>query len=415
MSTLRYPASARVTVYPFTRQGEGEERVIGRPDTDTFLALPCEAIEILDDLKNGSTVGEAQELYHERYGERPDLEDLLTVLEQKGFVQLAGGGAPATWETPATAETSTRKYHLTSFPRSLARALFGPVALAISGLLVVLAIVAALIEPSIWPARDALYFEESMTLKMFILSVFTLGVVFLHELGHLIAVRATGVDSRLGLGNRLWMLVVETDMTGLWAVPRKLRYLPVMAGPIVDATSASVLLLIVFGDRRGWFSLGAFAEDVFAGAILIYLLGLIWQCFFFVRTDFYYVFSTYFDCKNLLRDTEVFLRNQLARVVPGMKPIDQSGIPKKELQVIRGYSVVWFLGRVLALWVLFTIVIPMLGLYAGSIGGAFSSGYSANPYRYLDALIITVFGLIPLLMGMWMWMSGLVQQWRKAT
>jgi putative peptide zinc metalloprotease protein len=419
MSASCYPATAHVSVYPFSRQGDGEELVIGRPDTGTFLALPREAIEILDNLAAGSTVGEAQDLYQQQYGERPDLEDLLATLEAKGLVRPAAGREALAWQEPGRQAAGARgglKYHFTAIPRSLARVLFGPVVLSICGGLVALALVAAFVDPAILPPTDALFFKDSMTLKMLVLTLLSFAIVFFHELGHLIAVRATGVDSRLGISNRLWILVVETDMTGLWAVHKRKRYLPVLGGPIVDATSLSVLLLVLFADHRGWLSLAPFAREILIGGSLIYLLGLVWQCFFFVRTDFYYVLSTYFDCKNLLGDTESHLRNLLAKVVPWrIESVDLSTIPRGEMRVIRFYSVIWVLGRILSLTVFFTVVLPLFFHYAGHIGEAIKAGFSANPYVYLDALLITVFGLVPLLIGLWMWSLSITRRFRRTT
>ena len=68
------------------------------------------------------------------------------------------------------------------------------------------------------------------------MTIFTYGGIFVHELAHLIAARAVGVNSRMGISHRLWYLVAETDLTGLWSVTRNQRYLPMLAGMIVDLT-----------------------------------------------------------------------------------------------------------------------------------------------------------------------------------
>jgi cytochrome c oxidase subunit IV len=38
----------------------------------------------------------------------------------------------------------------------------------------------------------------------------------------------------------------------------------------------------------------------------------------FIRTDLYYLIANYLGCKNLMRDTEVFLRNVLSE---GLSPL----------------------------------------------------------------------------------------------
>ena len=102
--------------------------MIGRTDTGVFLSLPREAVEILDWLREGRTVAESQDLYNQRYGEVPDVEDLLTFLQEKGFVRprTAGAGVAAAASAPAAAAV---RYHFANIPVPLARRIFGPTAL----------------------------------------------------------------------------------------------------------------------------------------------------------------------------------------------------------------------------------------------------------------------------------------------
>jgi len=57
---MAYALEDFVEILPFTRQPEGDEVVIGQPETGVFLALPAEALEILDDLGVGRSVGAPQ-------------------------------------------------------------------------------------------------------------------------------------------------------------------------------------------------------------------------------------------------------------------------------------------------------------------------------------------------------------------
>src|SRR5215470_18920970 len=82
-----YTRETFVTVHSFTRQPDGDEIIIGRKETGVFLAVPPEAVEVLEHLAQGKSVGEAADLYQQRYGEAPDLDDFLGLLESKGIVQ----------------------------------------------------------------------------------------------------------------------------------------------------------------------------------------------------------------------------------------------------------------------------------------------------------------------------------------
>lgn len=416
-----YAREARVSVYPFSRQAQAEDVVIGRVDTGVFLALPAEAVELLDQLSAGKTIGEVQDAYFSVHGEIPDMDGLLGYLEERGFVRVLAPGEVAFEAAafqPEPGQSGTRpanslRYHFTNISPEFARKLFGKPALAIYVAIVAAAGFAAWVHPSILPGPRALFFEENITFFALTLLVWGYSSLFFHEMGHLLAARAAGVDSRLGVGHRMWVLVAETDLTNLWSRPKQDRYLPFLAGAIVDVVSASLVLLLLAAGQEGWIGLSPLIEQLCRAIVFVYFLRLVWQCFFFVQTDFYYVLSTRFGCVNLLGDTETFLRNQLARFTRLVKPRDQSMIPASEWRIIRIYSVVWVLGRILALATLFTVTLPLLLLYSGMLAEALRSGYSADPLHFLDVVLVSTFTLIPLVGGLCLWALSLYKGWRR--
>jgi hypothetical protein len=131
-----------------------------------------------------------------------------------------------------------------------------------------------------------------------------------------------------------------------------------------------------------------------------------------VRTDFYYVIASIFNCRNLLKDTQGFLRNQLARVFPFVRPVDQSAVPESERRVIRFYSILWVAGRIFALTILFTVTLPVAVLYIRNLGVTFSRGYSSSPSDFADAFLLASYFLIPLSVGLVLWLRGLVRHAR---
>jgi hypothetical protein len=80
-----------------------------------------------------------------------------------------------------------------------------------------------------------------------------------------------------------------------------------------------------------------------------YLARMVWQFEFIVPTDFYYLIGTLFGCRNLMQDTQTYLLNQLARVLPRVQTRDASNVPPRELRVVRYFAVFWLLGRAVAL------------------------------------------------------------------
>ncbi|HEX4963359.1 MAG TPA: hypothetical protein VF173_21190, partial [Thermoanaerobaculia bacterium] len=313
---MGYAKSDLIEVQEFTRQREGEEVIIGLPITNTFLALPAEALEILDSLSRGKTVGEAQAEFARAHGIEADIDDLLQCLERRGFVRLRGDDAADGPFPPGAVGPAVKgaRYHFAFIPQSFAKRVFSPFSLTLCFTVIAAALFIALTHPSLIPGRRSLVFAEHRTLKILALSFVAYCTIFLHELAHLLAAKAQGVESRVGFSNRLWILVAETDMTGLWAVPRRQRYLPVLAGPLLDSFSAALLFLF-YAYSKSTLSLTPSVEQVVRALIFMYMFRLLWQCNLFVRTDFYYVITTFFGCKNLMKDTEVFIRNLFLRVI----------------------------------------------------------------------------------------------------
>lgn len=407
-----YTRNTRVTVLPFTRQTDGEDVIIGRAETGVFLAVPAEAVELLEQLAEGKTIGDVSDSYQERYGEIPDLDEFIELLEAKGVVAV-GGQAPGNGSGRQNVQPAVRlRYHFANFPQRLAQRLFGRAALLLYGFLVVIAAGLVVAIPSLASGPRDLYFPDHRTLSWTVIAVASYAALFLHEFGHLIAARAKGINSRIGLGHRLWYLVAETDLTGLWAVPKQERYMPMVAGMVVDAVSASLLVFVLFAGAQRWLLLPLFAARLVRAMVFTYVLRILWQCFFFIRTDLYFVIANFFNCRNLLKDTEVFLRNQLVRVLPFSRPVDQSAIPAAERRMIRIYAFFWVAGRIAALTLLFAITIPVAMRYIRSLGEAFRTGYSANPSNFVDAVLLAGYFLVPLTIGLIMWTGALLRRER---
>jgi putative peptide zinc metalloprotease protein len=400
----------RVEVYPFSRQADGDAIIIGRRDTSTFLALPAEAVEILDTLAKGQSVGEASAQYRARHGETPDMEDFLGLLESKGLVARSGA---ANWHDTAVAPAAPR-FNFTGFPQPLAQLLFGPAGMTLATLTVGAGLVVACMAPSVVPRWDALYFDHNRTLMGITVILLSYVTLFIHEMGHLVAARAAGVDSRIGISHRLWIVVAETDLTGLWAIPRRRRYLPLMAGSVVDAVSASLVLVVLYASARGWIVLPHISWLLLRALFFVYLIQILWQFFFFVRTDLYYVLANLFSCRSLMQDTENFLKNVVAPWVPWFQVTDQGGIPASERRVVVLYSVFWLAGRLVAIGGLVLISLPLFWRYLLGVSATLQAGYAAHPYSFLDSLAMSTFSVVPFSVGMILWFRSLTKKWRFA-
>jgi putative peptide zinc metalloprotease protein len=395
----QFPPDARVAVCQMTHRCEGDEVTIGDPTRQVFLTIPAEGWEILSALADGRTVAETVELYERAHGETPDLEDFLGLLADEGFVAPWGEGAFPAADAAPDAPAPTR------ISSALARRLVGAPLLGFCALVVAVAGVLVASDPSVVPGPTVLVFDHHLAAVLAALFVATTAGVLIHEFGHLLAARASGVPARIGISHRLWIVVFETDMTGIWMEPKRRRYLAFLIGPIIDAFSAAVLIGVLWAQAHGWLHLAPVIAQ-FTGAVLFsYFLRLLWQCFVFVRTDFYFVAATALNCKNLLGDTEDLLRNRVARLRHRAPLVDQSAIPPREMRAVRGYAVVWLAGRVLAFSSLFLVSGPVLWAYGVQLVRA--AGGGPSNYGTVDLLTLAILGLSTPIAGLVMWIRSL--------
>ncbi len=396
-----------VAVRTFTRQREGEEVVIGSPETGVFLAIPPEAVELLDQLALGKSLGEVSDRYFEETGETPDLEDLLIHLQVNGIVETSGAGSVR--DRQPRRPVREVKYHFSAFPQSIAKVLFGRPALLCMAALIEPAIAVILRHPSLMPVPMDLVFYQRRALSWTLLTLFAYAGIFLHEMAHLVAARSVGVNSRLGISHRLWYLVAETDLTDLWSVERKDRYLPMLAGMLVDSAVAAIIVLMLFAQQKHLLNISSFGSHLLRAMAFTNIMRILWQFCVFVRTDLYFILATYLNCKNLLVDTRVFLRNQFARVTSRVRRVDQSGIPPAEQRAIRIYSGLYLAGRTWAFATLFWVTIPVTVGYWHSLVPALRGGYAANPSDFLDAFTAALYFLVPTIAGFVFWADSLIR------
>jgi putative peptide zinc metalloprotease protein len=185
-----------------------------------------------------------------------------------------------------------------------------------------------------------------------------------------------------------------------------------LAGPLVDLASSAALVLVLFGNRQHWIQLDPTLVLVIRACLFQYLARLLWQFELYVATDFYYVVGVVSGCKNLLQDTQTYVLNQLARVVPRIQTRDQSAVPRAELRVVRWFAVFWLLGRGVAFGTLFWITLPVLVGYAVVLAhAAVDEGAIApaveGPLMPLIVIVVQAIGLV-------MWIRGSVRVRRSA-
>jgi putative peptide zinc metalloprotease protein len=170
-------------------------------------------------------------------------------------------------------------------------------------------------------------------------------------LAHLITVRARGVTGALTLSRRMYLLVAQTDMSGVRTLPRAERYAPYLAGMTLELMLLLGCILL---------RLAGVAEPIPAVLAYLIVIQLFFQFVVFLRTDLYYVLTNWLHAGNLAGDALQILRHWRRRIFGSGGNIDVSEIPVRERRMANWYLVLYVMGVAAAVVNLVAFVLPVL-------------------------------------------------------
>lgn len=353
----------------------GEEGEVGRPETGVFVELPPEGVDLIRWLAAGLPLGEVKRRFADRYGQAPDLEEFLSGIAECGFVRES----PEEPETPTgMPERSTarpappRGWHLLAgLPAErVSWVLARPMKVLYAAIWLGVPVLLAL-RPGLVPSPADAWLHPSVIVNGLALTLLGWTLVLLHELAHLVALRAVGCSGSVVLSHRLHFLVAQANMTAVRTIPRARRYGPYLAGMTWDATVLMGSLLLR----------AAGAGGPLPGA-LAYLAGmhLAFQLAFFMRTDVYYVFTNLFRLGNLMEDTRRFIADLVRRGLRRPARHDLTRIPARELRLVRWYGVFLVLGVAITLGQLGLYGAPVLVRFAGESAAGLARGVTSPAF-----------------------------------
>jgi hypothetical protein len=331
-------------LYPLTFLEEGEEVTVGRADIDSYGLFPADGAALLRRLEAGESPNEAARWYQREYGESVDMLEFLEVLEE--FELLVPEGEQV-------AEAPVIRW------RRLAQAVFSWPAWCLYAAVTIAGVIVVVSDSHVTPQYQNLFFTTSSLVALTAGNVLgQLPWILLHEGAHALAGRRLGLNSTLSIGRRFYYLVFLTSLDGLVAVPRRKRYLPMLAGMGVDVVVFCGLSLAAapLVGRTG--AVGLTGRLLLAMAFGV-LMRLAWQFYFFLRTDLYFLATTVLGCNDLQTVSRQLLQNRI-RAVFGRRDtmVDPESWTPRDRAVARWY--VWLMvgGYTLLTVLAFTVMLP---------------------------------------------------------
>jgi hypothetical protein len=352
-------ADAVLAVRPLSVVPEGDEFVVGDPGSGTFVVLPAVAVRVIELLRSGLAVGAvAAEL-----DEDVDVADFADSLLELGFASVG----EATVDEEAAAPSRLRHW-------------FSPAAWVVYAACALGAIACFAVRPGLFPRASDIFFLDTPVRSLAALTAITYAFAAAHEVCHWLAARAVGVRARITVSRRLYFLVLEIDLTGLWSLPRRRRYSALLAGMAFDFVVLFPLLVaqLMVGPSRP-----------LAALTFVEFAALMSQVWIFARTDVYALFVTATGCVNLFRVNQLMVRRALRRLTP-----EQAGelaeSHERDVAVARWYRWIYLAGLAAAAWFFVAYFAPASFRLLEWLGGSVAhSGPSSE--HFWEAL---VFGLL---------------------
>jgi putative peptide zinc metalloprotease protein len=347
VSTL--PPASVLRVRPLTVVEHGEDYLIGDPEQGAFVVVPPIAVTVIELLRSGRPVTEVSAAAAESCGTDVDVADFAESLCELGLAELAqgparqAGAAPEPWGGPAR--------------RRWAPLVVGLPAWLLAGLAFGVCVVGFAARPDLWPSASDLFPLGSPVLSVIALTVVMCALRGLHELCHWLAARAEGVRASVRIDRRLFMVVFETDLTGLWGLPRHRRYWPLLIGMAFDTVVLAAVLALRLAAGAGLWRPAPELAKILAALTFLQVAAVGVQFFVFVRTDVYAVMVTATGCSNLWEVTRLTLRRRLGLAGP-VRQAELRAAHPRDTAVARWYAWLYVAGMLLAAWVFAAYFVP---------------------------------------------------------
>lgn len=358
-----------VPLHPLVFLEDGDEVTIGRADVDSYGIFPGEGAELVRRLVAGDTPREAAEWFERTYGESVDIEDVVGALDELDLVRKSG---------EVVTEAAPVRFS------ALGAALFSPIAWLLYAALAGWALYAMAVNADLRPTYHNIFFSDYYMVIQVGLFVAAVPLLLLHESFHALAGRRLGVRSRLRVGRRLYFIVLETSLDGLVAVPRRQRYLPIVAGLLADVLGIAACTVAADLTRHADGSLSGPGRFLLAVAFAA-LLRVVWQFFFYLRTDIYVLVSTVLGCVDLHGAAQRIFRNRVRRLF-GRPEEDESVLHPVDRRVARWYSWLVVVGYTASLTTFALAGAPVLYRFVTGVVGRLT-GDAVSTTQLLDSLV----------------------------
>jgi putative peptide zinc metalloprotease protein len=358
---------SNIKLHPIEMRKDKKNYIVEDLTTGEFFEMPEVCVVAIEKINAGFSLGDIEENLKIQFPEEE--VSLLDFVEQLLSLELVEEIDGSLIELK---EKEREKLGLTVISPNLGKVFFNNKLKLTYIILFLLNISLLIINPDLFPHFKDVFIFDVMFQNIILWFIIGGILVLFHELGHILAIRAHDLPTKLEVGHRLFFIVLETDLSLGWKLSSKERIFVYLSGMCFDNVVLFLALIaqILFPNAPEIFT------SLMAFVVLDVVIRLIYQCCVYMKTDLYYVLENLTGCHNLMENTKEFI----------FKRQEAINVFKGEIKTIKIYSVFYFLGLALSFLLFVCYYIPQLAYTLIKVTpGLKSSIYSVE---FLDSVVV---------------------------
>ncbi|MFC4402927.1 peptidase [Gracilibacillus xinjiangensis] len=384
--------NSNITLYPLTIREDKKHYIVEDTTSGEFFEMPEVCIDAIKLINDRIPLDQIEKTLQAIYPEEDvDISAFAEQLLDFGLVKEIDGNEVK----HEKADTTPQGFSW--LPAKLGKFFFHRGSVFILFLVIFINILYIFMQPEYIPNYQDIFIFDSLVLSILFFMFISLIIILIHELGHILALRAHNLPTNLGICHRLYILLVfETDMATAWKLPPKERNLLYLGGIYFDQWILAIALTCKFFLPIE----GTMLNSILSIIVLDIFIKTIYQCCFYMKTDLYYLFENLTGCYNIMENSQQIL----SRWLPFIKGNNQTEAFKEEKVYVRLYAIFYVIGVSVTLALFIFYVIPQFLYIFSKLIPALGSP-SGNPY-FWDAVLFILPTMIIMAVLVYSWIKS---------
>ena len=342
--------SSKIELSPLMIKKDRKNYIVEDTLSGNFYEMPKICVDAIELIRSGKTLDEVENQLKYNYPtEDVDIIDFVNQLIEFGLVDKIDGN------TMPVHKNNEKPKGFEWLPSSVGRFFFNKISTKIYISIALINAILLISNPVLFPKYNDLFLINSAMINMLIYMTISLILLLIHEFGHVIAMRSFNLPTKLEIGNRFFFVVLETDLSQIWKLNPKERNVLYFAGLSFEQVILFFALLAKLFIPE--------SDGLMVGILSVIIMDLffkaIYQSTIFMKTDLYYVLENLSGSYNLMENG----KNYLKKWIPFMKTDSSTQSFPGEKIYVQIYSVLYALGFLLMIGVLFLFIIPQISTF----------------------------------------------------